>query len=64
MIALLQKEISIFFSTLIGYFIIGIFLLVNGLLLWSDFSTLNILDYGYANMDVFFTTAPLLFLIL
>jgi len=63
MIALLRKEISIFFSKLIGYLIIGIFLLINSILLWSDFSDMNILKYGYADMDIFFSTAPLFFLL-
>ena len=63
MIALLKKEISVFFSTLIGYLIIGIFLLINSILLWSDFSKMNILEYSYADMDIFFSIAPLLFLL-
>ena len=63
MIALFRKEISAFFSTLIGYLIIGIFLLINSILLWSDFRDMNILSYGYADMDIFFTTAPLFFLL-
>ena len=63
MIALFRKEISVFFSTLIGYLIIGIFLLINSILLWSDFSDMNILSYGYADMDIFFTSAPLFFLL-
>ena len=63
MIALFKKEISVFFSTLIGYLIIGIFLLINSILLWSDFSDMNILSYGYADMYIFFTTAPLFFLL-
>jgi len=63
MIALFKKEISVFFSTLIGYLIIGIFLLINSILLWSDFSDMNILSYGYADLDIFFTTAPLFFLL-
>jgi len=63
MIALFRKEISVFFSTLIGYLIIGIFLLINSILLWSDFNDMNILSYGYADMDIFFTSAPLYFLL-
>jgi len=63
MIALFRKEISVFFSTLIGYLIIGIFLLINSILLWSDFSDTNILSYGYADMDIFFNSAPLFFLL-
>jgi len=63
MIAIFRKEISVFFSTLIGYLTIGIFLLINSVLLWSDFSDINILSYGYADMDVFFFTAPFFFLL-
>lgn len=63
MIPLLKKEVSVFFSTLIGYLIIGVFLLINSILLWSDFSNMNIMEYGYADMDIFFATAPLLFLL-
>ena len=63
MIALFRKEISVFFSTLIGYLIIGVFLFTNSILLWSDFSDMNILRYGYADMDVFFATAPFFFLL-
>ena len=63
MIALLKKEIKIFFGTLIGYLIIAIFLLVNGVFLWSNSSSFNILDYGYANLEMFFSLSPLLFLV-
>ena len=63
MIALFRKEISVFFSTLTGYLIIGVFLIINSILLWSDFSDRNILSYGYADMDIFFSTAPLFFLL-
>jgi ABC-2 type transport system permease protein len=63
MITLFKKEVSIFLSTLIGCLIIGGFLLVNSILLWSDLSKLNILDHGYADMDIFFEISPLLFLL-
>ena len=63
MIALFRKEVSVFFSTLIGYLIIGIFLLINSLMLWSDFSNISILKNGYSDMDLFFTSAPLFFLL-
>ena len=63
MTTVFKKEISVFFSTLIGHLIIGGFLLINGVLLWSDFSKINILDSGYADMDVFFGISPLLFLL-
>jgi ABC-2 type transport system permease protein len=63
MITLYKKEISVFFSTIIGYLIIGIFLLISSLILWHDISDINILDNAYASMDSFFSIAPLIFLL-
>ncbi len=63
MITLYKKQLSIFFSTIIGPLIIGLFLLINGLILWSNISSLNILDNSYASMDAFFTISPLMFLL-
>lgn len=63
MIRLYKKEISIFFSTIIGYLIIGLFLLISSLILWHDISEINILDNAYASMDSFFSIAPLIFLL-
>ena len=63
MITLYKKEISIFFSTIIGYLIIGLFLLISSLILWHDISEINILDNAYASMDTFFSIAPLIFLL-
>jgi len=63
MIALYKKELSLFFSTIIGPLIIGLFLLINGLLLWSNMSKFNLLDNAYASMDAFFTVSPLIFLL-
>ncbi|MBT3570966.1 MAG: ABC transporter permease subunit [Flavobacteriales bacterium] len=63
MITLYKKEISIFFSTIIGYLIIGFFLLISSLILWHDISEINILDNAYASMDSFFSIAPLIFLL-
>ena len=63
MIALYKKEISVFFSSIIGYLIIGLFLFINSLILWHDISDINILDNAYANMDSLFSIAPLIFLV-
>ena len=63
MIALYKKEISVFFSSIIGYLIIGLFLLINSLIMWHDISEINILDNAYANMDSLFSIAPLIFLV-
>jgi ABC-2 type transport system permease protein len=58
-----KKELRQFFSSLTGYIAIIVFLLVNGLVLFVFRN--NILDYGYASLDNFFSFAPwiLLFLI-
>lgn len=58
-----KKELSQFFSSLTGYIAIIVFLLVNGLVLFVFKN--NILDYGYASLENFFSFAPwiLLFLI-
>jgi uncharacterized membrane-anchored protein YitT (DUF2179 family) len=58
-----KKELSQFFSNLTGYIAIIVFLLVNGLVLFVFKN--NILEYGYATLDQFFSFAPwiLLFLI-
>jgi len=63
MITLYKKEISIFFSTIIGYLIIGLFLLISSIILWHDISKINILDNAYASMDSLFSIAPLIFLL-
>jgi ABC-2 type transport system permease protein len=64
MLSLLKKEISSFLSSLIGYVVIIVFLLVNGLFLWVFPVEFNILDYGYASLDGLFTIAPFIFLFL
>ena len=64
MITLLIKEINNFFNSLIGYIVVGVFLLINGLFLWVFPSAFNILDYGYAGIDGLFMLAPFVFLFL
>ncbi|MEW4925411.1 gliding motility-associated ABC transporter substrate-binding protein GldG [Algibacter sp. 2305UL17-15] len=63
--AILKKEINSFFASPIGYLVIAIFLVLNGLLLWVFKGDFNILDYGFADLSAFFLLAPwiLLFLI-
>ena len=65
MLALLKKEINSFFASPIGYLVIGLFLLINGLFLWLFKGEFNVLDYGFADLSAFFLLAPwvLLFLI-
>ena len=65
MIAILKKEINTFFASPIGYLVIGVFLLLNGLFLWVFKGNFNILDNGLANLTSFFLLAPwiLIFLV-
>lgn len=65
MFAILKKEINTFFASPIGYLVIGIFLVLNGLILWLFKGESNILDYGFADLSSFFLLAPwiLIFLI-
>lgn len=64
MFAVLQKEINSFFASPIGYLVIGLFLVVNGLFLWVFRGEYNILDSGFANLEPFFTLSPWIFLFL
>ncbi len=64
MITLFRKEISSFFSSLIGYIVITVFLLINGLFLWVFPLEFNILDFGYASIENLFMLAPIVFLFL
>lgn len=64
MYALYKKELGSFFSSLMGYLTIFVFLLLNGLMLWVFRSDFNILDYGFADLSPFFLVSPFLFLFL
>ncbi|OYU79137.1 MAG: gliding motility-associated ABC transporter permease subunit GldF [Flavobacterium sp. BFFFF1] len=63
--AILLKEIKSFFGSPMGYLVIAIFLLLNGLFLWFFEGDFNILNAGFADLAPFFTLAPwiLIFLI-
>jgi len=63
MITLLKKEINQFFNTVIGYFVVCMFLLINGLILWLFSTRYNILDNGYASLETYFAFAPWVFVI-
>ncbi len=63
--SILLKEIKSFFGSPIGYLVIAIFLLLNGLFLWVFDGQYNILKSGFADLTPFFTISPwiLIFLI-
>ena len=63
MYSIFYKEINTFFSSLIGYIVIGVFLLFMGLMLWV-FPDYSLLDYKYASLDQLFELAPVIFMFL
>ncbi|MCL6461661.1 MAG: gliding motility-associated ABC transporter permease subunit GldF [Flavobacterium micromati] len=63
--SIILREIKSFFGSPIGYLVIAIFLIINGLFLWVFEGEYNILNTGFADLTPFFTLAPwiLIFLI-
>ena len=64
MLTLFWKEVGGFLNSLIGYIVITVFLLINGLFLWVFESDFNILDFGFASLEGLFMVAPFVFLFL
>lgn len=64
MISLLKKEIRGFFSSLTGFIVIVLFLVITSLFLWVFPGEMNILDAGYATLEPLFFIAPWVFLFL
>ena len=64
MLAIFKKEIRSFFTTPMGYLVVGLFLLLNGLFLWVFDGPYNLLEYGFADLSNFFAIAPWIFLFL
>lgn len=62
--SIVLREIKSFFGSPIGYLVIGLFLLLNGLFLWVFAGEYNILDSGFADLNPFFTLAPMVLLFL
>lgn len=64
MIALLKKEIRSFLSSLIGYVVIAVFLLITGLFMWIFPGDSNVLDMGFSSMETLFYISPWVFMFL
>ncbi|HOF21867.1 MAG TPA: gliding motility-associated ABC transporter permease subunit GldF, partial [Bacteroidales bacterium] len=64
MFAIFRKEISGFFSSLTGYVVITVFLLVNALFMWVFPGEWNVLENGYAGLETLFFISPWVFLFL
>ena len=62
--ALFRKEIGGFFSSLTGYLVIAVFLLLNSLFMWIVPGQFNVIENGYATLDTLFAIAPWVFLFL
>ena len=64
MFTLFIKEIKGFLTSLIGYIVMIVFLLMTGLFLWVFPLEFNVLDNGFASLDGLFLLAPFVFLFL
>ncbi|NLP56633.1 gliding motility-associated ABC transporter permease subunit GldF [Lutibacter sp. B1] len=64
MIAILKKELNSFFSSPIGYLVIAVYLIINGLFLWVFKGDFNILHAGFADLTSYFFLAPWIFMFL
>ncbi len=63
MFSIYFKEINSFFSSLIGYIVIGVFLVLMGLVMWV-FPEYSVLEGNYASLETLFSMAPLIFMFL
>jgi ABC-2 type transport system permease protein len=63
MYAVFKRELFSLLNSLMAYITIGVFLLVSGLLLWF-FPDTSIPEYGYAELNGFFSLTPFLFMFL
>lgn len=63
MIHVFLKEFNSFLNSLIGYLVVGVFLVAMGLLMWV-FPDTSVLQDGYANMDTLFLVGPYIFIFL
>ncbi len=64
MVTLFLKEIKEFFSSITGYLVIIVFLLVNSMFMWIFRGNFNVFDLGIANIDTLFIISPWVFLFL
>ena len=64
MFAILKKEFNLFFASPIGYLVVAVFLIINGLFLWVFEGDFNILNAGFADLNSFFFTTPWFFIFL
>lgn len=63
MFPIFRKELNGLLNSLIAYIAIGVFLLLTWLFVWF-YQDSNVLDYGFADMNTFFSITPYIFLLL
>lgn len=63
MLSIFLKEVNAFFSSLIGYIVIGVFLVMMGLVMFV-FPDSSLLNDNFASLDQLFDNAPRIFLFL
>lgn len=63
MITIIKKEMRQYFSGLLGYITIGVFLLITGIVVFV-LPESGVLDTGYASLDPFFGISPYIMLFL
>lgn len=59
-----KRELNLFFSSAIGYLTLGLFLTINTLFVWFFDTEFNVFNSGFADLNVFFTFAPWLLMLL
>lgn len=64
MFPLFKKELRTFLSSVIGFIVLSVFLVLTALFNWVFPGDLNILNSGYADYRPFFVIAPWMFLFL
>ncbi|HCZ09939.1 MAG TPA: gliding motility-associated ABC transporter permease subunit GldF [Flavobacteriaceae bacterium] len=62
--ALVKREWYVYFSSPLGYLILGLFLTLSTLFLWFLDTEYNLLNAGFADLNAFFVLGPWLLLIL
>ncbi len=63
MISIFKKEIAYFFSSLTGYIVLIVFLLLTGSFIWI-FSSTSVFNYNYASLGQLFAIGPIAFMFL
>jgi ABC-2 type transport system permease protein len=61
---MIKKELHTFFASPIGYLVIALFLIINGLFLFIFNTEFNILNAGFADLNAFFYLTPYVFIFL